>query len=242
MNIIKRYLFNDLLSAVNSKEILLIIGHRQCGKTTLMKFVQERLEKNNEKTAFFNMDYEEDIKYFETQKKFIDKLKLEFGDEKAFVFIDEIQRKENAGLFLKGIYDLDLPYKFIVSGSGSLELKEKIHESLAGRKIIFEMTTLTFEEFVNFKTNYAYEKNLKNFFEVEKSKSEEFLSEYMSFGGYPKCVLSSTEREKKIQIDEIYKSYIEKDISYWLKIDKIYAFSNLIKHLSFYTGKIINYS
>jgi predicted AAA+ superfamily ATPase len=32
-------------------------------------------------------------------------------------FIDEIQRKENAGLFLKGIYDLGLPYKFIISGS-----------------------------------------------------------------------------------------------------------------------------
>ena len=55
------------------------------------------------------------------------------------VFIDEIQRKENAGLFLKGIYDLDLPYKFILSGSGSLELKEKIQESLTGRKRLFEL-------------------------------------------------------------------------------------------------------
>ena len=56
-----------------------------------------------------------------------------------YVFIDEIQRREDAGLFLKGLYDLNLPYKFIVSGSGSIELKEKIHESLVGRKRVFEL-------------------------------------------------------------------------------------------------------
>jgi len=49
---------------------------------------------------------------------------LELGKERSYVFIDEIQRKENVGLFLKGLFDLKLPYKFIVSGSGSLELKE----------------------------------------------------------------------------------------------------------------------
>ena len=77
----------------------------------------------------------------------IKKLDLELGRKKGFVFIDEIQRKENAGLFLKGIYDMELPYKLIILGSGSLELKEKIHESLAGRKRIFELGTVSFREF-----------------------------------------------------------------------------------------------
>jgi len=77
---------------------------------------------------------------------------LELGKERSYVFIDEIQRKENAGFFLKGVFDLKLPYKFIVSGSGSLELKEKIHESLVGRKRLFELTTITFDEFVHHKT------------------------------------------------------------------------------------------
>ena len=207
-----------------------------------MKLIQARLKKENKKTIFLNLDYEEDKKYFDSQKKLVDKLKLEFGGEKAFVFIDEIQRKENAGLFLKGIYDLDLPYKFIVSGSGSLELKEKIHESLAGRKIFFEMFPLSFDEFVNFRTGYAYEKKLSVFLETEKQAALDFLREYMNFGGYPKCVLSEKESEKKLQIDEIYKSYVEKDISYWLKVDKVYAFRDLIKHLSFHAGKIMNYS
>ena len=55
----------------------------------------------------------------------MNKIKLHLGEQKGYVFIDEIQRKENAGLFLKGLFDRHLPYKFIVSGSGSIELKEK---------------------------------------------------------------------------------------------------------------------
>jgi uncharacterized protein len=44
------------------------------------------------------------------------------GSSYGVVFIDEIQRKENAGLFLKGLYDQDLPWKFVVSGSSGIEL------------------------------------------------------------------------------------------------------------------------
>ena len=95
-------------------------------------------------------------------------MKLEFGNDRGYVFIDEIQRKEDAGLFLKGIYDYELPHKFIVSGSGSLELKEKIHESLAGRKLMFEIWPVSFFEFLNFKTDYKYEDKLAEYFAVEK--------------------------------------------------------------------------
>ena len=92
------------------------------------------------------------------------------------VFIDEIQRKENAGLFLKGLYDLGLSYKFVVSGSGSLELKEKIHESLAGRKRVFEMTTLSFEEYLNFKTQNRYQDSLPDFFSVEQNQAHQLTN------------------------------------------------------------------
>ena len=83
------------------------------------------------------------------------------------MFIDEIQRKENAGLFLKGIFDMNTPYKFIISGSGSLELKARIPESMAGRKQLFTVDPVSFEEFVNLKTNYKYEDRIDAFFAIE---------------------------------------------------------------------------
>jgi len=71
-----------------------------------------------------------DRPHLESQAALIRKLELELGKKGGFVFIDEIQRKEDAGLFLKGLYDLKLPYKFVVSGSGSLELKQRITSPL----------------------------------------------------------------------------------------------------------------
>ncbi len=51
-------------------------------------------------------------------------------------------------------------------------MKEKIRESLVGRKRVFELNPVSFKEFVNFKTDYRYEKKLNEFFEVEREKTE----------------------------------------------------------------------
>lgn len=239
---IKRKLLDALREHLLKPEITLIVGPRQAGKTTLMKFLEEELKKQGKSTIFLNLDIESDKEYFTSQSKLIKKIELEIGKKKGFVFIDEIQRKEDAGLFLKGIYDMELPYKFILSGSGSVELKEKIKESLAGRKRIFELSTLTFEEFVNYKTDYRYEKHLLDFFSVEETKARELLDEYINFGGYPKVVLEEKFSEKQAEINEIYQSYIERDISYLLGVHKIEAFSRLVKIMAHNSGKLINFS
>jgi len=204
MVIIKRHLFKELVQHLFKKEISLIIGPRQAGKTTLMLLLEKELQKEGERTLFLNLDSEQDQQFFSSQQMLIRKIKLEIGIKKGYVFIDEIQRKENAGLFLKGIYDMSLPYKFIVSGSGSLELKEKIHESLVGRKRIFELAPVSFEEFVNFKTDYRYQGKIKDYFEIEKEATENFLKEYLNFGGYPRVVLEE-EKDEKRKIIELIK-------------------------------------
>ena len=239
---IERTLFSDLLKHLSKKEISLIIGPRQSGKTTLMEMLQKHLEKNGERTLYLNLDIEWDRPHLDSQIALLKKIELELGKERGFVFVDEIQRKENAGLFLKGLFDLNLPYKFIVSGSGSLELKEKIHESLMGRKRLFELTTITFLEFVNHKTDYKYRDNLSSFFEIEEDKAHQLLTEYMNYGGYPRVVLESERSEKNKIIDEIYRSVLEKDIAYLLKVEKTEAFNSLIKLLSSQIGNLVNYS
>jgi len=239
---IERKLFSELVSHLPQKEISIIIGPRQSGKTTLMDLLREHLDKKGERTLYLNLDIEWDRPHFESQSALLRKIELELGKERSYVFIDEIQQKENAGLFLKGLFDLKLPYKFIVSGSGSLELKEKIHESLVGRKRLFELTTIAFDEFVHHKTGYKYKENLAGFLEIEKDKTHQLLMEYMNFGGYPRVVLASELKEKIQIIDEIYRSIIEKDIAYLLKVDKTEAFSALIKILSSQIGNLINYS
>jgi len=242
MKKIARKLLDDLKAHLDSKEISLIVGPRQSGKTTLMLELKIFLEEKGAKTVLLNLDFESDKVFFESQANMLKKLDLEFGREKAYVFIDEIQRKENAGVFLKGLYDMNLPYKFIVSGSGSLELKEKIHESLAGRKRLFELGTVSFEEFVDFKTDYKYSNKLEDFFRLETNVASGLLNEYLNFGGYPRVILTPEVSEKIKIINEIFRSYIEKDIAYLLNIDRVDAFGMLIRVLASQPGQIITYS
>lgn len=239
---IKRTIYPKLLDHLEKPEITMLVGSRQAGKTTLMELLKNELQSRGEETISFNLDREEDQPFFKSQIALVDKLKLNLGDKKSYIFIDEIQRLENAGLFLKGIYDRNLPYKFIVTGSGSLELKEKIHESLAGRKRMFEISTLSLEEFVNYKTNYKYENKLNEFFKVETQLSHNLLKEYLLWGGYPRVVLAQKESDKIAVAADIYNSYLEKDIKQLLGIIKGEEFTKLLMILANQIGKVANVS
>lgn len=239
MIIIKRKIFSSIWDHLDRKEMTLITGPRQAGKTTLMKQLAQDLENKGEKTLFLDLDRDQDRPFFDSQNRLLQRIGYEIGKEKGYVFIDEIQRKENAGVFLKGIYDMGVPYKFIVSGSGSLELKEKIHESLVGRKRIFELTTLNFEEFLDYKTEYKYS-NLAPFFDLYKEKTLQYFEEYLSFGGYPRVVIESETSNKKTVIEDIYRSFLERDIAVFLHIKKTEEFTQLVRILAKQAGSLVN--
>ena len=239
---IKRQLLKQLKGHLGKKEITFLVGPRQAGKTTLMLFLKEELEKQGKKTVFLNFDIETDRQYLSSQQKLLRKISLEIGNSKGYVFMDEVQRKEDAGRFLKGLYDMNLPYKIIVSGSGSVELREKLHESLAGRKRIFELSTLTFEEFVNYKTGYKYELKLPDFFALAKEETQRLLEEYLNFGGYPRVVLEDTKEDKQRIIAELYQSYLERDIAYLLGVEKTEEFTSLVRIMASQIGSLVNIS
>lgn len=252
MDIIRRKIFPLVQQHLSQKEITLITGPRQAGKTTLMKQLEEDLKVRNLKTLFLDLDRDRDKPFFSSQDHLIQKMRSEIGDGGGYVFIDEIQRKEDAGVFLKGIYDMNLPYKIIASGSGSLELKEKIHESLAGRKRAFNLLTISFEEFVNFKHDSSIPsqtypgfnelKDMAESFDYHKEISLLLLREYLSFGGYPRVVLENKPVEKEAIIEDIYKSYLEKDLAVLLNIQKTESLVQLVRILASQAGNLVNIS
>ena len=235
---IVREIKQDIVNSLKLKEITVLTGARQVGKTTVIKKIIKELKN----AVYFNLDIEQDNSYFSSQQNLLNKIQLEVGNKKAYIFIDEIQQKEDAGRFLKGLYDMDLPYKFIVTGSGSLQLKEKIGEALTGRKYQMEMSPVNFEEFVNYKTKYKYKDRLTDFYSIEKISTRIMLDEYIRFGGYPAVVTADTIMRKTAVMNEIFTSYITKDISLLLGVKYPDKFVKLIQLLAIQTGGILNYS
>lgn len=239
---IKRDIYPTIRDHLEKPEITLITGPRQAGKTTLIRHLESELHNNNQKTVYLNLDIESDFALVQSQETLLFALKNQVGEQRAYVFIDEFQRKGDGGRFLKGLYDMNLPYKFIITGSGSIELKEQVHESLAGRKQTFEMDTLSFEEYLNHETDYAYESNLPAYARIYPERAQLYLHNYLTFGGYPRLALVDSIEEKRNLLQEIYSSYLLKDITALLQIEKTLAFQKLVESMSILDGKLVNIS
>lgn len=241
MNVIQRSQLELLRSDLQRKEITLLVGPRQAGKTTLMKQLQQELADRKEVVLYLNLDIESDAVYLQSQQTLLNKIRLELGDT-GYVFVDEIQRKEDAGLYFKGLYDMDLPYKFVLSGSGSIELKEKIGESLAGRKLVVPMDTVSFEEYLDYRTDYKYSGRLDMFLSIEKEKGNFLLQEYLTYGGYPAVVTARTEEDKARIMDEIYSAYVTRDISALLGMQQPEYYNRMLRLLAAGAGGLVNVS
>ena len=229
-----RRLQNEIERYIDSPEIILITGLRRSGKTTLMKMLFEKIASDNKVFLDFENLLEQrlfDEVDFNNIVTNLKKFGLKSG-ENAFVFIDEVQNKPDCVHAIKYLFD-HYKMKFLLTGSSSFYLKNLFPESLAGRKFIFELYPLDFEEFLIFKDrkkHFSHDFNIiakeKNIFDYEKYKND--FEEYLYFGGFPQVTLAGTEEIKKKHLKDIFNSYFEKDVKTLADFRKMNDFRNLL--------------
>ena len=213
-----RKLYKEIEPYIEHKNAIVITGARQVGKTTLLKQFYNILPEG-QKTWF---DFEnplhqkifEDIDYDSIFKRLVSQ-GLQ-PDKRKYVFIDEIQNFPEITKIIKYLID-HYKIKFFVTGSSSFYMKNLFPESLSGRKFVFNLYPLDFHEFLYFKgfvENIPVVKNidLEKKSIVEFKKHEREFDEYLEYGGFPEVVLSKTRGEKKLIIENIFKSFFQKDI------------------------------
>lgn len=247
MKYIPRLLSDKLKKSFKNNRIIIIIGSRQVGKTTVMEIYRNDIPKEL-KCFYFNLEDVESINVCQS----IDSLKAYLKDndvdikrQKIFLIIDEFQYIKNATKLFKVIYDLFPRVKILASGSSSIEIQKHLKESLAGRKKVYNLYTLSFEEFIKFKDEDEDSRYVKlSFQDVSQALIERYnknyLKDYLVYGGYPKVVLLQKKTEKIEELEDIYNSYIQKDIKSLLKGEDISAYNNLLKVLASQIGNLLN--
>jgi len=248
----------DLGSIINRFDknlIEIIIGPRQSGKTTLIYFLINHLLSDGilpNRIFYLNLDTIVSDSLFNDPSIFIEQLTAKHkNNERLFLFLDEIQRLENPGLFLKGIFDLEKNIKTLVSGSSSLEIRSKIAEYLTGRKRETHLYPLSFAEIIIHEKNIPdtlletklAEKTVKKW-QKNESVFGAYLSQKMiqtaTFGGYPAVYLAESNDEQIETLAEIYNSYLQKDVVDMMKIEKVEVFMKLVQALSSQVGNLVN--
>ncbi len=225
------------------EEILLFVGARQAGKTTILRQLEKKLKEKEKNIFFLNLEDLEYLSLLNKTPKNIFKIFPINLNVKNYIFIDEVQYLKNPSNFLKYLFDeYKGKIKLIVSGSSAFYLDKKFNDSLAGRKKIFYVSALNFREFLRFKKEYNLEKkDFKQLSLREKEQISIFYREFMIFGGYPRVVLAESYEEKEDILRELAFSYIKKDI-YESNIKQEENFYRLFKILASQIGNLFNSS
>ncbi len=201
---IKRKAEKQLSEWLLSKKILIVLGARQVGKTTLIKhFLQ------NKKVVFLNFDNPTDKIKFSSASVLAPIDAMKALGEPDFLVFDEAQRLPEAARIVKGWYDSGVVPKIILLGSSSLDLLNQSAESLTGRNEKIFLSSLTFPEIVAAESWYSEvfsEKQIQEHFSEQVASR---LRQVLVFGGYPEVWLS-TEKEKFLI--NLTSDYLLKDV------------------------------
>jgi predicted AAA+ superfamily ATPase len=215
-----RKLFDAISNQCFKGKVIILIGARQVGKTTLLKKLQKEI---NVPSIWLNAD-EADILQELTLAGTSTQLLQLFGKDNKLVIIDEAQQVPNIGKKLKLFYDTYPDIQVIATGSSAFELQNETNEPLTGRKREFFLYPLSFSELVS-TTSLLEEKRL--------------LNTRLVYGSYPE-VINNPGKEREV-LRDIAVSYLYKDILQIDGIRKASVIEKLLQALAFQIGNEVNY-
>ena len=220
---IERPLYVDKIMAyVDTPFVKILTGVRRCGKSTILKMFMERLKTERNipedriiSCRFDSMEYED-----MTAKQIYTLLKDQLSSTgRTYLFLDEVQEIkgwEKVVNSLASDFDVDL----YITGSNSRMMSSEIATYLTGRYISFRIFTLSFGEYLMFKSKFA---------NVGEPKSE--LANYVRLGGFPATHLQAYSQDEIYTIvRDIYNSTIFSDIVKRNQVRKIDQLERVVKY------------
>ncbi len=233
-----RTLLQQVKKFMHTDDILVILGARQTGKSTLLRLLMKELEQ----PVYLDL---EDYKYRDIcnagPEAFLNFVKESgmFNPQKTYVFLDEIQLLEDPSSFLKLLHDHYPFFKVIVSGSSTFAIRKKFKDSLVGRTITFNLFPLSFQEFLVFKEKtFDLSGGIQSTVFIEQLR--DLFIEYARFGGYPKIVLTEEKELKEIYLRQIVETYLKADIRDLTNIRQIDKFNRLLRILAGQSASLLN--
>lgn len=215
-----------IMEYVDTPFIKILTGIRRCGKSTILKLIMQKLRERGieeEQIVSYRFDSMEYDGY--TAQQIYQKLKSSLQpDKRTYLFLDEVQEIDNWEKIVNSLAT-DFNVDIYVTGSNSRMMSSEIATYLTGRYISFRIYTLSFAEYLDFKSGYT-----------ETAAPKQELIDYIKLGGFPAVHLHTyTAAEVYTIVRDIYNSTIFSDIvrrNQLRKVDQLervvkYAFNNV---------------
>ena len=207
MSYIARIAENIVEKSFVNRKVLILLGARQVGKTTLMSRL---LSKYN--GAIYNMDIEVDKARLLVAKSLPPDDAVKSLGSHEIIAIDEAQRFPEISRTIKGWYDAGVPVKIILSGSSSLDLLDQSAEALTGRNEKVFLPPLLFKEVIASSpwfSSLAPQLSSPSTANPMSAQVHATMMESMVFGSYPEAVTTGNKVQYLLNVSA---DYLLKDV------------------------------
>lgn len=268
--LIRRQLQAPLEAELDRPIISTLIGPRQVGKTTLIDQIAAGLENrgvSERRIIRLNFDDLELRSRLALQPGALrNELEIRLGiplnsiGERIYLFLDEAQKVPELFDEIKLLFDrYQEKIKIIVTGSSSLQIRDRMAETLAGRIRYHYLYGLTFKEVIGHYGFWGEEDGPLALFlqgkltekaaariqaEVWNNRSsiENLRRRLLVFGSLPAVFLEESEEERWFMLRDYAATYIEKDIRLLGKVGDLDLFHRLYRTLLLQSGNLLNVS
>lgn len=211
------------MAFVDAPFIKILTGVRRCGKSTILKLIMKRLVEERgiapEQIVSYRFDSMEYDGY--SAREIYALLNGALAPQRrTYLFLDEVQEIEGWEKMVNSLatdFDVDI----YLTGSNSRMMSSEIATYLTGRYVAFRIYTLSFGEYLFFKSHYA-----------EVGDPEQELAEYVRLGGFPGTHLQAYSQDEVYTIvRDIYNSTVFSDIVRRNQIKKVDQLERVVKYV-----------
>ncbi len=190
--------------------MIFISGPRQCGKTTFAHMISDEYRNS----MYCNWDIPDHKKIITENRLFYEEIDRP-DNTRPLIVLDEIHKFPDWKNFLKGAFDRDGDnYKFLVTGSGRLDLYRKSGDSLAGRYFLFHLFPFTIAELCN--NERTLSEFIENPYKTCNSTESEFINatwkKLTELSGFPDPFLSEDIKYYNIWSETYRKQLVREDV------------------------------
>jgi hypothetical protein len=230
---IPRLLEQTVLERLTSlRKILLILGARQVGKTTLLLAIQSRLRNEGRRVRYLNCDLSEERSAVNTTARTqLDRLVAGVD----VLLVDEAQRLDDPGLTLKILYDLYPQLAVIATGSSSFDLRHRVTDALTGRYLDFTLFPLSLDEVLA-------AAGVLSDLALRQPAANALFPDLLLYGLYPEIYLAGDPKTRQLLLAKLVESYLFKDILAFQRIRYSQVIVDLARALAYQIGHEVNES
>lgn len=226
----ERFVERRVEEALADTPVVLIVGPRRAGKTTLVRKMAEAGR------SYITLD---DQTVLEAAQS--DPAGFIRGLDKAI--IDEIQRAPDLLLAIKKSVDEDYrPGRFLLTGSANVLTLPRVADSLAGRMETIQMLPLARAE-IEARAPIFLERLFQGKLQGHKDAIVgDDLVQLVLRGGYPEAISRDGERRRQDWARSYLTSILTRDLRDIAEVEKLTELPKFVRLLAEHSGQLANYS